>query len=648
MPNYRADNKQGGINPYHFVRLGSDVSRKKPECGTQTGVIRCHLKATQPLCIPDMPKSKMIMTNDTDHPNQEHRKVPFFKVGEKPVIPGSELRGMIRSAFEALSNSCLSVNNNNDLTARSSAIRQPGLLRFETTDQKWHLYKATTKKLKYDGSEDFDGTDDTIKREWLNYRYVNKKPQYNEGRIPVMYKFMLTSEQVDADNIDTAVEDYKLVCKFYIENDKGGKHKIAKFIRTPGKDNHYYPVYYLLTKHGEQTLVYLSPAQISRSMFHNKLDILLGSHSHCVKSNELCEACRLFGMIADRKKQDQELPSAVASRLRFTDAVCTKQTALNYETLRELSSPKLSSVEFYSTSTDMKTLWTYDTPGTTVNGRKFYFHHSSRYQDDVRTKRNMTAEVLEAGAEFTFDVFFDHLTENELHKLIWTLAIGDNDLNSSQQHKLGHGKPLGLGSVKIIVDSVTRRTFDPKTLEYTESKDETDYFAEVPFDLDAAYFADYMHMTDATFLNGYEVKYPYGDDGKGKKTSTGTLAWFQGNHNDGQTVKAGEPCPIAYSLPQLKAQPKELVLPALIKDGQQSRSANGNNRRDNGRNDRKQSYSGPTVFESKTAPIIQTQTVHCKTKKCKGEMQATITTGFFKTEQELTCPICGKITKVKL
>ena len=73
----------------------------------------------------------------------EHKETKFFKIDGKPVIPGSEIRGVIRSAYEALSNSCLSVNNNNILSARSSDVRTPGIIRYENRDNKWHLYKAT-------------------------------------------------------------------------------------------------------------------------------------------------------------------------------------------------------------------------------------------------------------------------------------------------------------------------------------------------------------------------------------------------------------------------------------------------------------------------------------------------------------------------
>lgn len=213
-----------------------------------------------------------------------------------------------------------------------------------------------------------------------------------------------------------------------------------------------------------------------------------------------------------------------------------------------------------------------------------------------------------------------------------------------------YGKPLGLGSVKMTVESVVRRTFDPVTLEYTETADTTDYCANVLFDMEAGYFRDFMHMTDFTFLRGNPVKYPYGDDCAGKLTSTGTLSWFKANHNDGQMVKPGDTCTMGYALPRLTDQPDNLILPALLKGS--DRGGNAPHSAENKLRDTGTPSQEEKVYrfepQSKPAPATKTEKVYCKsTKKCKGVMEAVITPGFMKKEQELKCPVCGKITKGK-
>lgn len=584
MSNYKPDLAKGAVNPYTFVSLGSEVKRGNHAKGDLSGVIHCSMKNETSLALPDLPNAVEETLIGEKGKTEKHKKAPFFKVNGKPVITGSEIKGVIRSAYETLSNSCLSVNNNNILSARSSDIRSPGLIRFETKDKKWHLYKAKAVKLKYDGSDDFDETADTIKRTWKNYRYEkddNGKPRadYNGGKISVSYKFSASSEEVEANDLDLAIEDFGTVCDIYIKNAKKKNQNtdLIYYIIKPIKDGKYYPVYYREFCADNKNYVWLSPAQISRSVFRNRVNDLLGTYCHCDDTDNVCEACGLFGMIGKKGK----VP-AIASRLRFTDAKLENDPKLTYKTLKELSSPCLSSVEFYSTAPNKKFRWNYDTKGVKLNGRKFYFHHKCGYTKDEKTKMNLTTEILEKGAEFSFDIFFDKLTEKELHQLVWTLAIGENTPDSRRMHKLGHGKPLGLGSVKITVDSVTKRSFDPDKMIFTNEEMNVDaFFENVPFDTSAEYFKEYMAVTDFDYLKDKRVAYPYGDDKNGGKTSACTLAWFKANHNDGKVIKPGESCTISYRLPKITDK-DHLILPALIKSDSSDNNNNSNRKTEHG------------------------------------------------------------------
>lgn len=555
MANYTSDNKLGGINPYNFVRLEQGVDRKPFEKGNLTGVIHCIIKNNRPLFIPDVPNSQLI---EADNGKKEHKKIPFFKIDNVPVIPGSEIRGVIRFAYETLSNSCMSVNNNNILSTRSSDERKAGIIRYDLNDNKWHLYEADAKKISKNEYKEIKSNDKVYTRSWRNYRFNKGKADYMGGKKDVFYKFILTKNEITATDLEQAVDDYKTVCEIYLKNDP----KLKSHIIHPEKNGKGYPVYYLINEQDKKA--YLSPAQISRSVFHNRLDDLLGEYSHCTCSESLCEACRLFGMIA--KTKISNAPSAIASRIRFSDAICVSEPSFTYSTLQELASPKISSVEFYTTSPKTKYLWTYDTPGVEVNGRKFYFHHKSGFKSKEKTNRNVTAELLDTNNEFKFDVFFENITENELKKLIWVLSIGENRIDGKQQHKIGHAKPLGLGSVKIIVDSVKIREFDENILKYTVKTDKSDYFSAIPFDENSSYFNDYMKITDFNYIAGKQIKYPYGYDSSGRnpKTNHGSLVWFKANHNDGKIVRTGNPCTIGYTLPKLTDKEK-LPIPALVK-----------------------------------------------------------------------------------
>lgn len=586
MANYNAESNKGAINPYNFVSLGKAVERSKQIIGENSGVIHCKLVTATPLAIPDLPLAENVKSDKGDN---EHKKTNFFKINGNPMIPGSEIRGVIRSAYETLSNSCLSVNNNNILSARSADVRKAGILKYGS-DKKWHLYEATAKKLKYDGSEDFDETSDTFKRKWRNYKYINKRADYRGGKVEVTYKFTTSFDEIMVENLEDAIKDYKEVCEIYVKNDPKIKKYIYPKLNTDGTC---YTVYYHQYRDNGKNYVYLSPAQISRSVFKNKLDDLLGTHRHCSDPENVCEACKMFGMIGNGGNN----VSALASKVRFSDASIINSPNYITAILKELASPKISSVEFYSTVPNMKYLWTYDSRDIQINGRKFYFHHTGNYSTSERTKRNMTTELVDKGAEFEFDVFFDRITDDELHKLVWTLAIGENSPNGKQQHKLGHGKPLGLGSVKITVDSIEKRTFDKEKLEYfIENPDIEQYFADIPFDDKSDYFQEYMCITDFSYVQNKKVAYPYGDDKKGNpQTSTGTLVWFKANHNDGKMVKAGDRCTVSYSLPKITDK-DNLSLPALIAGndyGKTSTKPSNKNNKNNGN-----SGKGGSVYRS--------------------------------------------------
>ena len=275
--------------------------------------------------------------------------------------------------------------------------------------------------------------------------------------------------------------------------------------------------------------------------------------------------------------------------MRFSDALIANEPHYIKAILKELAGPKLSSVEFYSTVPNMKYLWNYDSNGIKLNGRKYYFHNTGNYSTSEKTGRNMTTQLVDRGAEFEFDVYFDRITDDELHKLVWTLAIGDNRSDCNQQHKLGHGKPLGLGSVKITVESVEKRCFNKEDMTYSveqvEQADIEKYFSKTPFDDKLKSFKEYMCITNFSYAQNEKVAYPYGNDKSGKVTGEGTLVWFKANRNDGRMVKANVRCPVSYHLPKITDK-NNLRLPALIK------SDDFGSRNNNNRNNRGGGYGG--------------------------------------------------------
>lgn len=538
---WREDTKQMFVNPYNFVRFDKDVKRSTPSEGELTGILNCKLITKTPLSLPDHEtKSVKGLNNKDEHPSYE-----FFKVNGKPTITGSEIRGMIRSSYEAISNSCFSVNNNNVLSARHSFPRTPAIL--ECDNSVWKLFRATSMKLK--SFEHFKDEQAKISRRWfdINGKIINK------------FCFTQSNEIIPCDNIKEVVDNYIENLEIYNKNNP--KLNKNTLINIPEKSNgNRYSVFYE-TVQGEngENLLYLSPAQISRSVFKNSLDGLLGTHTKCTSLNDLCDACNLFGMIGKE--------CAKYSRVRFSDATILTEYELKKVTLKELASPKTTCIEFYSKRPEGALAWNYDYKTTAykkdeqrkdidkplrtyltdekkvkINGRKFYLHsNTNNYSTTDETKRNSTMELIDKDAEFEFKIYFENLTQEELNKLIWTITIGENNTDSKQMHKIGHGKPLGLGSVKLTISDVTTRIFDKEKLTYSVHElNANAIIKNNPFDTDSISFKDFKKVTNFDLVAGKNVSYPIADsldkdkEGKPTKNSTASHQWFIGNKQLGQ------------------------------------------------------------------------------------------------------------------
>lgn len=573
------EEKKRFINPYTFARLGGEVIRREPERGSKTGKLSCTLTVRTPLAIPDAETAR------PDRIENEHMIYDFFRVNGKPVIPGSQLRGMIRSYYEALSNSCFLVYNDDIMSARHPFKRAPGLMRYFNGE--WHLYPAKMRKLKK-RDKDRELKDYEYKRVWYNKEEEEKGDTVTK---PTYFIFTKKGEEIKCENLQAAVEDYYKNIKIYEEEDKNeefiNKHDsiLTYKLKKDPSSSEMYPIFYeMATDKNNKTWVYLSPSQCGRSVLKNKIEDLLGTHKSCSETDgsRLCKACELFGMISVQRGGQSH-----ASRLRFADAQAVENTFSSEKnvTLKELLNPKTTSMEFYTRRPENALAWTYDYKvalynnkkfrylcDVELNGRKFYVHdpmlEKESYYTAKRTNLNSSMELCQPGAQFKFDIFFENITDEQLKEIVWTVALGENSADSDRMFKLGHGKPLGLGSVKVTVDSVETREFDPEALSYKINKTApAEFLGEVPFETDSGHFKDLMAIVDYKTLEkhmekGAVISYPIGDNGGTDENSQASHQWFEGNRASGEGG-TGVEWSIKYVLPRITS--KNPTLPAFKK-----------------------------------------------------------------------------------
>lgn len=191
---------------------------------------------------------------------------------------------------------------------------------------------------------------------------------------------------------------------------------------------------------------------------HSSLLKSVFTKAECKLQNNkgLCISCRLFG-----SSTDDENAQSFAGKVTIGDAkitgflnannngeikICSERDINThsgstfdsvYKSQHMLSNPKPHHENFYVNITDKK-----------IKGRKFYYHQDKDKLSD-NGKDDDRIEVVKKGVIFQFTADFQNLTEKELGLLC--LAI---HLDGNCAHKIGQGKPIGLGSARITIEKI--------------------------------------------------------------------------------------------------------------------------------------------------------------------------------------------------
>ena len=611
MDDYREyrGNNAAFINPYNFVSVNlknksyDSEKRKNAEenGGKLSGVLTCRVTARTPLAVPDTAEVHLMGLN------MKHKGYHFMRTPDgKPMIPGSSLRGVIRSAYETVTDSCfITSDETKSITYRTKDAFKAGLLYknksgdFQLFDAERYIFAVDSTvpvRIKRDGTPIYnykafkkDGVLHVKETDLAKYAYgqhvcfrpgndgyttqrghhVGKyivsigkgtvklrgmldgyicigEPFLNKKHFEsVFYKkkeVLLKASPGGKNPLDKAVRDLQEIIKIYNDetvniNARGG----GKFYQNRNylsiENDTYLPVWYTINEVNNS--VYLSVASIGRSAYKKTMGDMLGSHSRCTSRENACPACRLFGMVGDK---------SLGTRVRISDAVMEKAVPRCNEKqfvhLKELAGPKISYLPFYLRNTAAsKESWSYDSSTVTLAGRKYYWHNTkvNAYLEEnsrnQKGERNSSMELMGTGSSFRFEVYYNGLTETELDQLIWTLTLGENTEKGVFCHKIGHGKPIGLGSVKITVESGIGRTFEGGRYDVSPLKIEVKSEQSLKFDPDAV--RALKQICDLKACN-LPVTYPAVVDHSGSIYNDGnndhaSHKWFSTNYSLGKT-----------------------------------------------------------------------------------------------------------------
>lgn len=518
-------------NPYNFVpvvKIPDDnkigkfrkpfISHEKFEgC---SGIITCRLKTLTPF---------FTSASHSEDDKGGHKRLEFFSVDKEkingqenewrmPTVPGSTLRGVIRSVCEAVSNSSFTALGSETLDYRcspdESRFLKCGIVTKVANDSNNGEIKELNKaKLPFLPDEDNvipNTAEDTMKGWALvedENRFVKVVVQAKTD-IPVNRNFKegffkLTGRSIieNKKNERFFFEDAALDSAYAFSLDE--QRKYNEIISNQNKnaqkeftnsdsdiatqeisERKNYPlsvghlVYFKMNGENAENLGYVSiPRWQYKNAIHEKIDKFFHPDED---ADSLCPTSRIFGFVRDKKiskKKNDEGKSSYAGRVFFSDATFDSEKGkVKYDkdiVLDILGSPKPTTFEFYLyNSINPNQAKDYDDPNTRLRGRKFYLHQEDKGQyrrkNNEETPQNSTLKkVLAKDNEFVFTVRFDNLEEYELGLLLWSLSLEDG-----MAHKIGMGKPLGLGSVSIEVESleiIYRKTRYEKFLETDDS-----------------------------------------------------------------------------------------------------------------------------------------------------------------------------------
>ncbi|HPW24303.1 MAG TPA: TIGR03986 family CRISPR-associated RAMP protein [Candidatus Syntrophosphaera thermopropionivorans] len=523
--------------PYNFVSLddivifyNKDALPRRNSFTGLSGRINLNIETKTPLYIQRTLTEKEVeeLTKiEKEENNKEkirdfNRKIyqSFSPASGKYKIPGSSLRGMVRSLYEIATYSKMSFLDDRKLYFRAFADRAK-LLQEYYNKRMINEDKNAIPRLKVKAGYLFKSGKDFYINEAENYYRVEEDKVLNEDFIKLPFSKKGNDEKSKYDDYITAnpylkigyskknhivrngfiiinnimpynevlPEDYqegyivfskgiplssKTKRKYWVVGKKTDKkHKIDETVVNDyyndknrnsinlidylNKNKKEYtngiPCFFLY-EDGQVTA--FGNTALFRISYKNSIGKLLPENH---KSDELDMAEALFGRVM--KKQED----TINGRIYFDDAVAKEAVAFEKPIYPKiLANPKPTSFQLYlkqPSDVTFDTIRHYDSPDAKLRGYKQYWHKKSEnFEEDSpdfdpqKDTQHTLIAPIKPGAKFQGSIRFENLSEEELGALLFVL-----NLPEGYCHKIGMGKPLGLGSIKI---TATLNILDPK------------------------------------------------------------------------------------------------------------------------------------------------------------------------------------------
>jgi len=281
--------------------------------------------------------------------------------------------------------------------------------------------------------------------------------------------------------------------------------------------------------------------------------------------NQLTPAESLFGVVEEDFAEDGA--RNLASRLQFTDATSTENIELEDPiTLKILDSPKPPSPAMYFNAGGETHLAKQDLDLNKhiANGRKHYLPHKEtdekphwqtntpKDQPKKSWKQHLNCCPIPTAANFSFKIHFENLSSAELGLL--QTALSPSKGRTPFMHRLGLGKPLGLGQITLEIDEI--KTIDRVKRYSLEGLQQTRYKNSEEIPTDTSLIDQESHGALLTLYNPDNIKHPicYPFMGEEAYAEDKGFEWFGKNEKQKEKQRQGlTPVKAGEEIPSLKS-----------------------------------------------------------------------------------------------
>lgn len=467
------------------------------------GYIECQLENLTHLYIRDTYTDEELLKKETTkEDNKDNHE--FFSPGGIVRIPGSSLRGMIRNLVEIMSwgkfgfcdkDRKLFFRAVGDNTSLGTYYREmmideqdayfprfnAGLLR-KMDDGKFRIYPSQFIKGTQIYRVNFDKKTRKVAGTNIRLNEFNFKNIFFKPVVPEKHTHYRKQNRKTKKIIDYSIK-YALVTEISRQNmegyvagilvssgNLGNKKHFHWIINMPSSDN-----YIELKKHDvnmykkdenrDERIKLLEKLETNSNgvpcffietemeeiffghtgMFRIPYNYTIGDHiPEELKENEKTDMAEaIFGKLSEK--------DSFASRVFFEDAFLEpgQRNFLSKHPLTPqiLSTPKPTTFQHYLEQEPNGSLNHWNTRDKNIRGNKLYWHRNvEKWEKNSSNNKKLLTQIkpLKPYTKFRFKIRFENLSEVELGAILYAL-----DLPNNCRHKLGMGKPLGLGSVKI-------------------------------------------------------------------------------------------------------------------------------------------------------------------------------------------------------